>query len=323
MGKMLESKKSLIEPIYPQTEPNQPIELGNVAVQFAYKGQTYQETAQVTMRFMPDDDLLFVIPAENDSPQNARHHPMTADQIKKALIPFGLDNKWDGKLELMGKGVVLDVFKRGSGGEHGAVTFMPRTSPIAVTPKHDAIHSAIFHLFNFPKFHGSDDYSINWGDFARYGAKCCGRIILKADGWIITIAAMDKTDDLCKALDAQGGYLITHMGEIRREDGSTYTGARLDSLLNCLHVFLSFALGRWAGVAFSVGLDKNGQKVFEQWGLPPTAVGSWNGTFSWFDNWKVLPSFFFTAATFFAPSVGKIDHRCVAPVIDDLQDGGR
>lgn len=285
MGERLELKKSLIEPVYPQTEPNQPIDLGTVAVQFAHEGKTYQEMAHVTMRFLPGDQLLFVIPAKNDSPQNAKHQPMTADQIKAALCPaFHLDNKWDGQLELTDKGVVLDVLERGSGGDYGTVTFIPRRSAAKVTPKHDAILAATFHLFNFPKFHGPDDYTIIRGEPPLQGRKLCDRSILKADGWIITIAAMDKTDDLCEALDRQGGYIVTHMGRIEREDGSAFTSDQLDDILRCMHYFLSFALGRWAGVALPVGLDKAGNRVFEEWGTPIVAAGARHGTCSWFDD---------------------------------------
>jgi hypothetical protein len=295
MGRGLELKQSLIEPTYLQAEPNQSIDLGTVAVKFAYGGKEYQEKAQVSMRFIPDNLLLFVIPDRNESPKNAEHQPMTADQIKAALCPpFHLDNKWDGKLELTDRGVVLDVFEKGCGGNYGAVSFVPKRSAVEVTSKHDAIPVATFHLFNFPKFHGPDDYLITWGDNARGGAKLCGRIVLRADGWVITIAAMDKTGDLCNALDREGGYIVTHMGHIEREDGSAFTSDQLNDILRCMHYFLSFALGRWAGVALPVGLDKTGNRVFEEWGTPIVAAGAWHGTCSWFDDRhaELLPEVF-------------------------------
>ena len=51
-----------------------------------------------------------------------------------------------------------------------------------------------------------------------------------------------------------------------------------------MHYFLSFALGRWAGLAFPIGFDKAGKKAFQQWGLPMTAAGPWRGSCSWFDS---------------------------------------
>jgi hypothetical protein len=95
---------------------------------------------------------------------------------------------------------------------------------------------------------------------------------------------MNRTYDLEKKLDAQGGYVITHVGEIVREDGATFTSEQLDDLLTCLHHFLSFTLGCWAGVALPIGFDHNGNRVFEQWGIRRIASGSWNPMGSWFDR---------------------------------------
>src|SRR5262249_874232 len=109
-------------------------------------------------------------------------------------------------------------------------------------------------------------------------------IRLKADGWLITIAATEKTKDCAELLEAQGGFVITHVGRVVREDGSTFSSQQLDSLLGCLHRFLSFALGRWAGLGFTVGIDASGTRAFEEWGLPIAADGPWNGAISWFDK---------------------------------------
>jgi hypothetical protein len=163
-------------------------------------------------------------------------------------------------------------------------TFVPKSSVVTVTPKSDKIKRATFHLFNFPKFSGPDDYISITGTPPHSCMKTCGHAILKADGWVVTIAAMDRTDDMCEALNRQGGFVITHMGRIERQDGSTFSSEQLKQILRALHAFLSFSLGRWAGVAFPVGFDQGGNRVFEQWGLPLTAPGKWNGTFSWFDN---------------------------------------
>jgi hypothetical protein len=276
--------RSPIEPIYPQATPNEAIQLGTIAVQFSHKDKTYNETAIVTMRFLPDDRLLFVVPAK-EQPERAKGQAMTPEEMKAVVCSvIHLDEKWDRKLVLPDHGVTLDALWLGSGGDRGAISFTPRTSVVTVMPKSESISRATFHLFNFPDFFGPDDYVLTEGGPPRQGWRRCGRAVLMADGWTITIAATDKTDDLCKALDAQGGYVVTHMGEIRREDGSTFPSDQLDGLMHCLHAFLSFVLGRWAGIAFPVGFDKDGKKIFEQWGLPSTAPGDWQCSASWFDS---------------------------------------
>jgi hypothetical protein len=152
----------------------------------------------------------------------------------------------------------------------------------------------VFHLFNFAQFHrGPHDYAI-----VSKGLRMCGRAVLKAGGWNITIAATDKTHDVAAALQQNGGYVITHMGKIEREDGSEFSTEQVEPLLSCLEQFLSFALGRRAGIALPVGFDAEGRRVFEQWDVPNAARDGWRGSFSWFDERHggllsdVFPGFF-------------------------------
>lgn len=270
MSDRIKVSSPLIDPIYSQTEPSQPIDLGRVAVQVDYKGTTHQEMANVAMRFVPDDRLEFVCPLEDKSPMFGREL-------------FGDDGR-SLSLTLIERGISFDVFCKAVGGDYNGIVFVPKTSGVMVTPPSNAISTVTFHLFNFPDFTGPEDYILMTGEPLRQGGQMCGRVVLKADGWNITVAATDRTDNLTKALKSQGGYALTHMGRIAREDGSTFSSEQLDDLLSCLHYFFSFALGRWAGVALPIGFDAEGNKVFEQWGLRITANGPWNGSSSWFDR---------------------------------------
>jgi hypothetical protein len=112
----------------------------------------------------------------------------------------------------------------------------------------------------------------------------CGFVTLNAGGWVIRICATASTWDDARALRERGGWLITHVGDVVREDNAPYTSEVLVDLLHCLHQYLSFALGRWTGLALPVGFDANGNRVFEQWGMPFAASGRWNPSTSWFDD---------------------------------------
>ncbi len=276
-----QAKGPLIEPVYSQGEPSATIDLGSVSVEFAYGGETYTEQARVSMRFAPDDRLLFVVP-RNDSRHDGPAERRAMKEALKALVD-GLDD-WDGKLKLVDRNVTLDTLCIGRGGPSGAFTFAPRTSAVTVTQAADALVECVVHLFNFPDFFGPEDYIITTGEPPRAGGVRCGRVVLKADGWSITIAGTDRTQDQCKALRGEGGFIITHMGKIERDDRSPFSSEELNDLLLCLHRFLSFALGRWAGLALPIGFDQTGKRVFEQWGLPWAVSGPWNGSLSWFDS---------------------------------------
>ena len=131
--------------------------------------------------------------------------------------------------------------------------FAPARSVVTVTEPTNKMVSTVFYVFNFPEFRGQDDYIIQRPDS---GAVACGLIRLRADGWIVEIAATENTHDRVKALKREGGYVITHMARVRREHGLKFSAEDLESLLCCLHSFLSFALGRWAGVALPCGFDE-------------------------------------------------------------------
>lgn len=304
MGERLEVSKSLIEPVYWQSGPGELIDLGEVAVRFALDGHALDAVVRVVTRFVPENRLLFIMQPKRESERppmpvadmleaafggmsakgNRAKRPMTVAQIKAAVAHgLWLNDKWDGKFLLKQTGVTVDAFCVKSGGD-GTMEFIPRRHPLTVTPPRSRIARATFHLFNFPKVYGPDFYILNYGTKRNQGSKVCGRIVLRTCGWVITMAATDKTDDVCKALDAQGGYAITHVGEIKREDGATFSTEKLEELLFCLRAFLSFGMGRWVGLAFPVGFDEKDQKVYEQWGLPRTVPGAWKGTRSWFDE---------------------------------------
>jgi hypothetical protein len=232
---------------------------------------------------------LFVIPAKPEA-LTQKHALPTAGERAAQSPPkwFGFDLASQLRLELVERGVSVDALCVKSGGGHwscgdgftrGPITLVPKVSVATVTRPSQRIATTTAHLFNFPDFDGPDSYVLRSGG----SMTLCGRSVLRADGWRITIAATDKTKGLCQALDDAGGYVITHVVEVTREDGATYTSDDLEKILSCLQVFLGFAMGRPAGVALPVGFDGAGQRVFEQWGLPTTAPNGWGGSLTWFD----------------------------------------
>jgi hypothetical protein len=215
------------------------------------------------MRFVPRERIEIECPWEGKPP----------------LLNLDLDsNNADSvKLTLRDKDSSFDVFCASFGGAHGGTVFLPKRSGVTITPASNSISLVTFHLFNFADFFGPEDYTLTTTDEVSQNFRRCGRVILRADGWTIAIVAKGETKELADALSAQGGYVLTHMGQVAREDHSTFSTQQFGELLNCLHYFLSFSLGRWAGVALPVGFDNTGNTVFEEWGLRISADGPWHG----------------------------------------------
>lgn len=269
MSNFVKTNTSLINPIYTQTEPNQPIKLGRVPIQFDHEGVIYQDSAIITMRFQPEDRLEFFCGLE-EKPPFLGHMLMIATDHNP-------------RLTLTDIGITIDGVWTASGGKNDGILFRPEQSSVIVTHPSDSICAATFHLVNFPEFLGCDDYFIVTGEAPLQSFQRCGRAVLKTDGWVITIAAMERTTSLSKLLKSQGGYAITYVGQVTREDGAAFSDKQLEDVLLCLHYFLSFSLGCWISIVLPVGFDAEGNKVYERWGMARSATGPWNGSYSWFD----------------------------------------
>ncbi|MFD5492257.1 hypothetical protein ACFWH4_04785 [Streptomyces sp. NPDC127091] len=85
------------------------------------------------------------------------------------------------------------------------------------------------------------------------------------DGWKITLDVRPQHQRVWKDLRRSDVYVMTHVMEIRRLDGGTFTATEAKPVLSALRVALSFALGRWVAPALPVGQDANGKIVWEEW----------------------------------------------------------
>ena len=135
-----------------------------------------------------------------------------------------------------------------------------------------------FGLLNFPEFLGMQDKDISMNGMSpRIGAA-----LLQAPPWEIDITAVPNLREAVKTLKANGGYAVTHTGTIKRSDGGSFSVPDVQSLLEGLRLFLSFARGAFCGVTLVKGNDQNGQIAWERWGTHK--VTPWYNPPSWFDR---------------------------------------
>jgi hypothetical protein len=280
---MLTRSEDLIRRVYLQSAPSACMDLGTTAIEFSAGGTTYRADAHVELRFAPFDRLLFSLTWDDITPV-LDHLPSLLPQ--GPMLRLSLPDQ---------HGAWFDAFPIHIGSS-GAV-FRPHSSVITLTPHRDDLTNATFHVFNLPDFHGPDDYLIVGSD-SNDALDRCGRAILKANGWKVTVAGFKATGGLEQALRAHGGYVITHMGSVERIDGSTFSSEQLTQALYCVRLFLSLCLGRWTGVALPVAVNDKNDRVFEQWGIPQVAPNAWSGSGSWFDEHhgellsQVFPGFY-------------------------------
>jgi hypothetical protein len=132
----------------------------------------------------------------------------------------------------------------------------------------------IFQLANFLNYLGS---------WVRHGNKPdLGRLLMSAAGWRVTL---DRRPDIQKTIDAvsqSGGYAITHVGRLEREDGSQFSRQQASELLDGLYWFCSFVNSSSCGPLLAVGFDKDGVATWSDWGVRSTE--RWHSPDGWADE---------------------------------------
>jgi len=114
------------------------------------------------------------------------------------------------------------------------------------------------------------------------GTYWAGRIDLRACGWKITIDPIEHPRELREELKGQSGHLVTHVGRMEREDGSTFTEEQAGSILEGLRWYLSFVTGSWTGPLLACGYDGNGSRIRELWN--EVRITPWRFVLTWVDR---------------------------------------
>ncbi len=168
------------------------------------------------------------------------------------------------------------IIKRSSVGKNYRITAIPYKEPILIGVHNETV-KVIFHILNFPEFYGKSDIRI----LEKSRIERRGQVILKAGGWQIRITAVRNLNHLFKSLKNEGGYVITHIGQMERLDKKSFKIEECQKILLALHYFLSFAAGYFTGPILPIGFNKNNEQIWKEWytGLKT----KYTGILSWFD----------------------------------------
>ena len=74
-----------------------------------------------------------------------------------------------------------------------------------------------------------------------------GRLTLNADNWEIVLDALPDSGKRREYASRNGGCAITHVGQISRRDGATFSATDVQSVLETLRLFLTFSRGHSVG----------------------------------------------------------------------------
>ncbi len=105
---------------------------------------------------------------------------------------------------------------------------------------------------------------------------------LKALGWKADFIAVNDRSLEIPQFHGDYEFRATHQAEFSREDRSPFTELQAQDFLWKLSLFLSFCRGHWVAHSLMVGLDENGEKAFEQWGVGRISI--WREPSGWLDE---------------------------------------
>ncbi|MEX1004154.1 MAG: hypothetical protein WD156_09900 [Acidimicrobiia bacterium] len=110
-----------------------------------------------------------------------------------------------------------------------------------------------------------------------------GRWTVESCGWRFTLdCRQDYSEVRRSANESDKQFALTHVGELRRADSGEFDAESARDVLFGWQLAFSFALGRWVAPALPVGLDREEQRVWEQWA--PWRCDTLRGYESWWDT---------------------------------------
>ncbi len=139
----------------------------------------------------------------------------------------------------------------------------------------DPLDRALVHWMNLPNYNGntslrhiSDVGSTTWTP---------GRLTLELHGWNVRLEGRPDNGSLFKEDVGLARYVLTHVMELRRADGTTFEIESARQVIEALRLSLSFAAGRWVAPTLSDGFDATGAEAWRWWVTPicaPYKTGS-------------------------------------------------
>ncbi|NEQ77649.1 MAG: hypothetical protein F6K23_34330 [Okeania sp. SIO2C9] len=105
------------------------------------------------------------------------------------------------------------------------------------------------------------------------------QVIFEYGDWHIVLAESNYPLDFEKKLEAEGGYGITHICQIKRSDGKTFDSKEGYEIINAFIYYISFLRGIWIAHLYVLGFDTQGNKILEEWRTPTLKADSWQSLY--------------------------------------------
>jgi len=248
----------ILQPCYDFMKPNENTVLAQTKASVTVRGKPHEVDVEVRLRLLPSPGIEI----EGALPESSGI--LQLDSVQDVTI--------EGK-DMPGFLIRVPFFSPGGSRFVWALKHEPTIARGSVDTEMACV---VFHIFNFKDFHGTrrstEETATGWN--AIY------HVDLKASGWNVEIKSLSTTSSTLKTLRETGGYGLTHIGCLKKENRSSFDGKTAEEMLNALRFFLSFSKGMWCNPCIAVGFNNKEDKVWESWASPR---GQWKAPSSWFD----------------------------------------
>lgn len=249
-----------LRPIYSFTAAAEHVILSQGAVEVSLDGNVYSGTADLLLQFMPNPRLIF-----HASVQGGKGSPFA----------FAFNEPADGSLSFNGQ--LVSGFSGARRANLAAVTWEldwhPEFEPVVLCDMQSKTSvSAVFHLFNFPEFHG--------GQYQDSAPAACSLLVLTSAEWRFSVQELpdNATREVWKRIKSDGVSRLTHMVKLERNNGDLFSGEEAREQCHLLDNFLAFVKGGLCTAVCGVGLAEDGEKTWTTFASPRTS----NPPYSWF-----------------------------------------
>lgn len=151
-----------------------------------------------------------------------------------------------------------------------------------------------FHITNFWFFNISNDWESGleqefWLDFD-------GQLVFDYKDWHIVLGNLHGNYDLIEKLEKKGGYGITHICKLEKQDRSSFDLNEAYDFVEAFCCYLSFSRGFWTAPVLVSGYDDDGKLMMEEWGSRLSQADAWQPSRSWtyncLDSLEIVDTFF-------------------------------
>lgn len=136
---------------------------------------------------------------------------------------------------------------------------------VELTDANARLSRVLVHWLNLPSILGTAILEQHKASAERWWR---GRWQVDVEGWTLTLDSRPDHHKVFKDVREASVYVLTHVMELRRTDGSDFAPAEARALLECLRVSFSFGFGRWVAAVLPMGYDTAGNTVWESWTSP-------------------------------------------------------